>query len=98
MDLDLSLKLAAQTAGYLEIAVLWQKANVTTVSTCIAFRSGLGMYSPRKNVLCADRTGSIWRTVVKLFSELSVIPVYEIECMVIHYIVLYNNSYVFQLE
>ena len=70
MDLDSSLKLAVQTAEYLEIAVLWQKASVTTVSTCIAFRSGLGMYSsPRKNVLCVDRTGSIWRTVAKLFSE-----------------------------
>ena len=75
MGLDLSLKLAVQTAEYLERAVLWQKENVTTVSTYSLLRSGLsrsglGMYnSPRKNVPCADRTGSIWRTVTKLFSE-----------------------------
>lgn len=89
MGLDLSLKLAVQTAEYLERAVLWQKENVTTVSTCIAFRSGLGMYnSPRKNVPCADRTGSIWRTVTKLFSE-SInylrLRYRAIECITIHY-------------
>ena len=56
MGLDLSLKLAVQTAEYLERAVLWQKENVTTVSTYIAFRSAIRNVQQltRNRVPCAD--------------------------------------------